>query len=230
MLQLLILLLASLLLIWVLEGEGLFALGLWPAGFVWRIAGLLFVVTLLCAGGSVLLRIWIAGESFGINEGLSVRAMLRSAWDILRGVLTEELICRGALLYILIKRLGAAWGIFLSSVLFGALHWLNGGVFGNGPQMLIVFSLTFSMGLLLAYSYVKTGSIWAPIAIHLGWNLTEQLLLPGHPRYGSILVLAAPPPVVTIGYLAFYSMLFVPKIAAILANYFLLRGRETVVS
>jgi uncharacterized membrane protein len=42
--------------------------------------------------------------------------------------------------------------------------------------MLITFLLTGTMGIVLAYSYAKTGSLYIAIAIHLGWNLVQSVV------------------------------------------------------
>jgi len=34
---------------------------------------------------------------------------------------------------------------------------------------------TMLFGMLFAYAYVRTGSLWAPIGMHFGWNLTLEL-------------------------------------------------------
>lgn len=85
--------------------------------------------------------------------------MFQEIWNQFRAVLTEELLCRGVLLYILIKKIGSSKAIIISSVIFAVLHWLNAGVWSNVMQMIIVFTFTFTMGLLLAYSYAKTFSL-----------------------------------------------------------------------
>jgi membrane protease YdiL (CAAX protease family) len=62
--------------------------------------------------------------------------------------------------------------------------------------MSIVFLFTFCMGLLLAFSYVKTFSILIPFAIHIGWNLTEEHSSAVHiqslyPAVGIVLVISS---------------------------------------
>ncbi|MGC1309695.1 MAG: type II CAAX endopeptidase family protein [Phormidesmis sp.] len=83
--------------------------------------------------------------------------------------LVEELIFRGFLLQRWSARWGLTWGIVASSVLFGALHW-------NNPLGLTLFGLV--MGLL----YVRSRSLWVPIACHslnnfgaVGINWLSQL-------------------------------------------------------
>jgi membrane protease YdiL (CAAX protease family) len=77
---------------------------------------------------------------------------------------TEELIFRGFLLQVLIDGLGQWPAIIIMSVLFAAVHVGN----PNSSQLGILN--TVAAGVLLSLAYVKTGSLWLPYAIHLGWN------------------------------------------------------------
>lgn len=72
--------------------------------------------------------------------------------------LVEELIFRGFLLQRWSMKWGLPWGLIASSVLFGLLHL-------NNPLGLALFGLV--MGLL----YVRTHSLWVPIACHSLNNL-----------------------------------------------------------
>ncbi len=73
--------------------------------------------------------------------------------------ITEEIFFRGFVYTGLVPRLGAGRAILVSAVVFGGFHIL--------PGLLIP---TFMTGLLLAWLYHKTGSIWPPIAVHAGQN------------------------------------------------------------
>ncbi len=72
--------------------------------------------------------------------------------------LVEELVFRGFLLQRWSMKWGLRWGLIASSVLFGLLHL-------NNPLGLTLFGLV--MGLL----YVRTHSLWVPIACHSLNNL-----------------------------------------------------------
>ena len=73
--------------------------------------------------------------------------------------ITEEIFFRGFVYAGLVTRLGAGRAILASAVVFGGFHIL--------PGLIIP---TFMTGLLLAWLYHKTGSIWPPIAVHAGQN------------------------------------------------------------
>lgn len=175
-----------------------------------------------------LLKMYFTKEEYVISELLTFENFCFEVWNQIRSVLTEELICRGAFLYILIKKIGPQQGIIISSIFFAVLHWLNQGVWGDLMQMMLVFAFTFSMGLLLAYSYAKTYSLLIPFAIHLGWNLTQNYIFPDSAMENHIFVLAKNPPTVTISYLAFFTMILFPKIAVILFNYWVVKKYPTV--
>ena len=108
------------------------------------------------------------------------------------------------------------------------MHWINAGVWGNLTQMAIVFTFTFAMGLLLAFSYAKTYSILIPFAIHFGWNLTQNYIFPDTAAGNHVFILATPPPEVTISYLAFFTMLLLPKISVLIFNYLIIKKHRKV--
>ena len=79
--------------------------------------------------------------------------------------ITEEIIFR-ALMYKTVKKTAPAWfAAIFSSVIFGIAH-LN-------P---ISFVYTSLLGLMLIYLYEKTGSVTAPMLLHIGFNLGMYLV------------------------------------------------------
>jgi membrane protease YdiL (CAAX protease family) len=66
--------------------------------------------------------------------------------------------------------------IIVSALCFGVYHWFTWQAFGNAMQMLIILITTGSMGLILAFAFVRTQSIIAPFALHLGANLSTMLI------------------------------------------------------
>jgi membrane protease YdiL (CAAX protease family) len=221
--QLIGLLAISWLLIWSFEKGNLSVLGLNPTKCRLKYFATLFIVSAICSSTAFLLRICFAKEVYTLNPTLSFISVSAEVWHQFRSVLTEELICRGVLLYILIKRTGPKWAVLISSLLFAGLHWLNDGVWGNMTQMIRLFSFTFIMGLLLAYSYAKTFSLLIPFAIHFGWNLIQNFIFPEKLTGIHIFTLAAPPPIVTVSYFVFFSMLLLPKISVLVLDYLILK-------
>lgn len=228
MLQLAGLLAISWVLIWVFEKGNLSVLGLTPTCTRLKYFGILFFVSALVSASSFLLRMYVAGESYSLHPSLSVRSVLLETWFQVRTVLTEELICRGVLLYILIKKIGPLRAIVVSSLVFALLHWFNAGVWGDAIQMGMVFAFTFAMGMLLAFAYARTYSLFLPFGIHFGWNLVQNYIFPGTANGDHIFVLAGPPPTVTISYFAFFAMLLLPKISVIVMDLLIVKSHSPV--
>ena len=228
MLQLTGLILISWLLIWFFTKGNLAVLGFTPNRERMKYFMILFIVSGILSASAFLLRMYIAREEYSLTPSLNIRSVLLVIWHQFRTVMTEELICRGALLYILIKKIGQTKSILITSVFFAVLHWINAGVWGNLTQMAIVFTFTFAMGVLLAFSYAKTFSILIPFAIHFGWNLTQNYIFPDTATGNHIFILATPPPEVTISYTAFFTMLLLPKISVLVVDYLIIKKHRQV--
>ena len=80
----------------------------------------------------------------------------------------EELIFRGYLLQQLAlrSRNPLVWAV-IPSALFGALHWANAP---TGELAAYYVCATFLIGLALAALVWKTGSLWASVGVHVGFN------------------------------------------------------------
>ncbi len=78
--------------------------------------------------------------------------------------LAEELIFRG-FFYGTLRgyRLSAAWSIFITSAIFGALHLFGAA---DGKLLWIAFLDTFILSIILCYLREKTGAIWASVLVH----------------------------------------------------------------
>lgn len=228
MLQIIVLLAISWLLIWLFEKRGLSVLGLMPTKYRLKYFIILLIVSALLSATAFLLRMYFIKEAYTISSSLTTKSVLLETWYQFRTVFTEELLCRGALLYILIKKFRKTNAILMSSLIFALMHWLNAGVWGNWMQMIMLFIFTFLMGLLLAYSYARTFSLLIPLAIHYGWNLTQNYIFSGTPTGDHIFTLAAPAPIVTISYLAFFVMLLLPKIGVLVVDYLIVQQHRQV--
>lgn len=80
----------------------------------------------------------------------------------------EEIIFRGILLPVFIKRFGMIAAAVITSLLFGLVH-----------LQLNVFIVTFVLGLLLAWLYYRTLSLWPAIILHSLKNLVAFLVIFG---------------------------------------------------
>ena len=81
------------------------------------------------------------------------------AVGILIGPLAEELFFRGLFFPALKSRMSVFWAVIITAALFSTMHL-------NWAGWLPIFGL----GILLAYSYEKTGSLLVPIFIHIIHN------------------------------------------------------------
>jgi membrane protease YdiL (CAAX protease family) len=86
--------------------------------------------------------------------------------------LVEELLYRGLLLRALLRRMGPGPAVFISALVFSAVHFLGGDA--DALQFLPAIA---GLGLVLGVVAVRSGSLSLPILIHAGFNLTTTLLL-----------------------------------------------------
>ena len=143
--------------------------------FSWRYAGLLVASLLIFSLGSFSVVFYLVSLAFpgyaaqtletsmmlgGGNSGYpQLYDALMLFLLIVYAPLVEELVFRGILLQRWSTKWGLRWGLGASSLLFGMLHV-------NNPLGLTLFGLV--MGLL----YVRTRSLWVPVACHSLNNLT----------------------------------------------------------
>ncbi|NQV74086.1 CPBP family intramembrane metalloprotease [bacterium] len=79
----------------------------------------------------------------------------------------EELVMRGYLLQNLIDGTNVLWATVLSSIFFGLSHGFN-------PNASLLPTLIIAViAIQLVYAYLKTGQLWLPIGLHLGWNFFQ---------------------------------------------------------
>ena len=90
---------------------------------------------------------------------------------------SEEVMSRGYHLQTIASGLNLAWGLALSSAIFGVLH------LANPHATLMSAAGIFLAGLLLGYAYVRTGQLWCSIGLHIGWNFFEGVVF-GFPVSG----------------------------------------------
>jgi uncharacterized protein len=176
MIAILIVLVVSWLLLWFYNKKNLTALGLTPTKK--RVIDLLvglFVSAIICAV-YFLSIITISKSSLTLNNKFTTLAFFGSLWWMLKSVLLEEFIFRGALLYIGIQKFGIRLACILSSVAFGIYHWFSYNVIGNPVQMILVFFITAIGGLMFAYAFALTKSMYLPVALHLGWNMATVVV------------------------------------------------------
>lgn len=143
-----------------------------------------------CCTAYQLMATALAGNSWILNTGQSLHTVLSGAWWTFKSVLSEELIFRGALLYIAIEKFGSRIACIASAACFGIYHWFSFGCFGNPGQMAIVFLMTGFFGFVLALGFARSSSLYLPVGLHFGWNFLNIVVFSNGPLGQQLLVKA----------------------------------------
>ena len=164
-------LIISWLLLWFICKKHLSVLGFRPTKMRVTNFGVGLLIAASCCTLYQIMTTAFINNSWVLNKQVTEKTILESSrWTVI-SVLYEELIFRGALLYIAIKKLGVTKACLISAVGFGIYHWFTFNVFGNPLMMIITFVMTAIVGLSWAFAFAKTGSLYLPIGLHIGWNL-----------------------------------------------------------
>jgi len=91
------------------------------------------------------------------DSGLGMAALAITA--VIVAPLAEEVFFRGFLFPAIGRRYGLGWGVVVSGALFSIAHLGSGGLVP-----------AFILGILLAWLYWKTGSLWPCILTHFAYN------------------------------------------------------------
>lgn len=210
-------------LLWWLQKENLGVLGFYPQ---WERLQGFFLLLLVAVAGSVFaigLRVLFFKEVYGLNPLFNGKLMWEGfRWNAI-SVLYEEFIFRGALLYILIRRLGATKAIAISAIAFGIYHWFSYNILGNAAAMVQVFLITGILGWILAFSYARTGSLYMATGFHLGWNFTYGFLFSKGSIGKGLFILTAEQPAVTVSYFTYYTVTLLPFVLVYVVSYIAIR-------
>ena len=97
-------------------------------------------------------------------------AYLVSVFAVTLGPLMEELFFRGFLYPVLARRLGAVWGVILTALPFGLIHYKQ---YGDAWSAVLVI---FLVGVVLTTVRAVTKSVGASFLVHVGYNGTLMAL------------------------------------------------------
>lgn len=189
MLGVIVVFILSWLLLWFFSKEHISALGIIPTGRRLKefIVGLI-LMAILCVINLVG-QSYFSGFTYVHNPDYGIWDGLNATWWTLKAALFEELIFRGAILYILIKKIGVIRACIMASIAFGIYHWFSYNMFGRGIiQMAYVFLVTGAGGWMFAYAFAKTKSLYAPLGLHFGWIVISIVFLSAGPLGDSLLV------------------------------------------
>ena len=190
MLGIIIILIVSWLLLHFIEKKNLSALGILslPKALTDITIGFVFIVIITLL--AIVLESWLLPIQWQINEVIDYKTIASSLLYYFKSALTEDLVFRGAILYILVSKLGFKTGLILSTITFGAYHWFSYGLLPSEDIRIIplmyVFFITGFAGFVWAYAFIKTGSIMMPLGFHLGNNFILGLFYENNP-YGELI-------------------------------------------
>lgn len=179
----------SWLLLWVFRKEDTRVLGLLPSRERIRNFIFGFLMAAFICGLNYFLQTIFSGSSWLFNNDFTIQNFFSSSWWNLHSVLYEELLFRGALLYLAIKFIGPKRGCVLSAVCFVIYHWFSMNAFGNWWFMLYLFLGTGIMGYIFASAYAKTSSLYLPTGLHFGWNFLNNVIFSQGPLGKQLLIL-----------------------------------------
>ncbi len=188
MVGIIVILFISWVLLFLFEKENLMALGFIP--FLKRSKQFLlgFIFTSFLCFGVQFLESFLKSSDWILNSNFSFEKLLQYFYWDFKSVLTEELVFRGAILFILMRKIGNSKAILLSAILFGIYHWFSFGIFGNIIAMIFVFIGTGMMGYAWALAFSKTKSIFLPLGLHLGWNFCINTIFSKGPLGEGVLI------------------------------------------
>ncbi|MBI4892547.1 MAG: CPBP family intramembrane metalloprotease [Acidobacteria bacterium] len=121
-------------------------------------AGLLVMLGPVAAGAASVIPATEAANAFTPGKFVFVSVIL------LFGAVGEELMFRGYAFQILLREYGPWWVIVPFGALFALAHLDNPGMSWLG------IANTGLWGVLLGYSFFRSGDLWLPIGLHFGWN------------------------------------------------------------
>jgi membrane protease YdiL (CAAX protease family) len=119
---------------------------------------------------------WLVQNPYHLQPGYRPQHLLTAAAWLANSVLYEDLLFRGALLYILIQRIGPRPAILTSAIAFGIYHWFSYGMLGQPVSMLITFLTTGLAGYLMAVAFNTTGSIYLSFGLHFGIDFASMVI------------------------------------------------------
>lgn len=190
MIGILVELIISWLLLWLISRKNLSVLGFTPTKGRVTNLGVGLLIAASCCTLYQLMTTGFINNGWVVNKQVTGQIILENTrWTIV-SVLYEELIFRGALLYIAIEKLNVKKACILSAVGFGIYHWFTFNVLGNPFLMIITFLMTAIAGLSWAYAFAKTNSLYLPIGLHFGWNFISTVVFSNGNNGQAILVRA----------------------------------------
>lgn len=114
----------------------------------------------------------------GVLKSINTLSFMISIFDLILSVIIEELIFRFIFLNVLINdyKMKDYKAIILSSLFFSLIHLFN--IFTNDfVNVFAQIGYCLVLGLITGCFYLLSGKKWVPIAIHLIFNLLNQIII-----------------------------------------------------
>ena len=187
MLGLFVILIASWGLIYLIERKGIDVIGIVPnkKRGIQFIYGLIFIVIIGLL--NVYLETVFLEVNWKMQHDIEYKSIVSALIYHLRSALTEDLVFRGAILYLLIRKMGPKRAILISGLFFGIYHVFSYGMALNKIiPLLYVVLITGFTGYVWAYTFYKTKSIFMGLGFHLGVNLINIFFFEAQP-FGEML-------------------------------------------
>jgi uncharacterized protein len=100
-----------------------------------------------------------------INRGSGAGKFALAAGALLLAPVTEELLYRGVLLRSLLRRCSPGLAVLISAAVFAGVHLADPSI-----GTVIALPALLLVGLVCGYQAVRTGNLWRPVALHVGFN------------------------------------------------------------
>jgi membrane protease YdiL (CAAX protease family) len=81
----------------------------------------------------------------------------------------EEILIRGIIFRIVEEKLGSYISLFITAIIFGALHLAN-----PNSTLMSGICVGIEAGFLMGAAYIYARNLWFPIAIHFAWNFMQS--------------------------------------------------------
>lgn len=146
-----------------------------------------FVIIICINLISIYIESYILNVKWTYKSIIHYGSILNSFVYHIRSALTEDLVFRGAVLFILIRRVGSKKAILISAIVFGVYHIFSYGMLNSKiiPMTYIIIITGFT-GYVWAYTFHKTKSIMMGLGFHLGYNFLMTLFYESNP-YGQLI-------------------------------------------
>ena len=95
---------------------------------------------------------------------------------LVSSVIVEELLFRGYAFKTLVDTRGMKLAMVVFAIAFGIYHWVQWNLWNQPVAMVLILISTGLAHVFFALAFLRSGSLWLPIGLHLGWNASEQAL------------------------------------------------------